>query len=342
VVEANRWTTAAGFAGALIVLAALIWLVGITEILRSLSRADLPVVVAVVVVSVVWLSSWGMSLHTVLEVLGANISPVKSILVFAGAMFSNNVTPFGQAGGEPVTALLISRATDSEYETGLAAIASVDALHFLPSIGFATIGLGVLAVRAVTLGRNIYIAVAAIAGLTALFLLAAYLGWRYRYEIERVVVRIVTPIIQRIGRLLPGRRVPTRATLESRIERFFTSIDRVTGSRRALLTASLFSAFGWFSLSIALWLSLYSLGASVSIIAVFIAIPVASIAGVTPLPGGSGAVESVLVVLLVSTTGISGPVATAGVFIYRGATYWLPIFVGGGVVAAVGAEETLT
>ncbi|MFC6726593.1 flippase-like domain-containing protein, partial [Halobium palmae] len=133
-------TTVLGFLATFLVFAALFAVVGVDDLANTLSRADAGVVALVVFATVCWLAAWSMALRTVLGVLGVDLPPHKAFLVFAGAMFSNNVTPFGQAGGEPVTALLISRVADAEYERGLAAIASVDTLNFVPSITLALAG----------------------------------------------------------------------------------------------------------------------------------------------------------------------------------------------------------
>jgi len=334
--DGDRLTTLLGFAGALVVLAALLWLVGIDRVLAVLSRADPSVVAAVLGVAVVWLTAWGMSLRAVLGALGAVVSRPRAVLVLAAAIFSNNVTPFGQAGGEPLTALLISRATDSEYETGLAAIASVDALHFVPSVVLAIGGLAVFGLEIAQLGRNLLLAAAAMGALAVAIPVSVYAGWRYRYELEAAVVRAFTPLFRGIGRVVPGRSPPEPAAIERRIERFFAAIDRVAGNRRTLAAALVFSLAGWLALVTSLWLSLYALGTGVAVSAVLVAVPAAKIAGITPLPGGLGGVEAALVGLLVSTTGIDPATASAAVVVHRGATYWFPTVVGGGVAAALG------
>jgi len=337
--DGDRLATVLGFAGALAVLTGLVWFVGVGDVLDALSDARPLVVALVVLVAVVWLSSWGMALRTVLHSLGAPIKASMAVLVFAAAVFSNNVTPFGQAGGEPVSALLISQASDSEYETGLAAIASVDTLHFIPSVALALVGFTFVAAGAVRLGRNLVFAAIALVVLAVAIPVGAYLGWRYRYELEAAVVRALTPVIRRVGHVLPKREPPSPATIEHRIEGFFTAIDRIAGDRRTLLLSIGFSALGWLSLATALWLSLYALGTVVPFSATVLVVPVAAIAAITPLPGGSGAIETVLVTLLVATTPATGGVALSAVLIYRGATYWLPIVVGGGVASVLGADR---
>jgi uncharacterized membrane protein YbhN (UPF0104 family) len=67
--------------------------------------------------------------------------------------------------------------------------------------------------------------------------------------------------------------------------------------------------------------------------------PVGSIASLAPLPGGSGAIETVLVTLLVSTTAVPAAVAASAVLIHRGATYLFPTLLGAGVASALGADR---
>ncbi len=338
----SRWATVLGFAGALVVLGALVWLVGVDETITALTSADPAGLALVIGIAVLWLTTWGLALWTVLRALDAPIPAYMAVLVFAGAIFSNNITPFGQAGGEPLSALLISTATDSEYETGLAAIASVDTIHFVPSLMYAVVGFTFVAAGAVRLGRNLMFAAVAVAVLTVGLPVGAYLGWRYRYELEATVVRLLTPLLQFLGRVVPGRSPPSKAGIEHRIEGFFAAIDRVAADRWTLVQTLGFSALGWACLVASLWTSLYAVGITVPVASVLLVVPVGSIASIAPLPGGSGAIETVLVTLLVSTTPATLVVATSAVLIHRGATYWLPTLVGAGVATALGADRATT
>lgn len=330
--------TLVGFAGALCVLGALFWVVGIGEILAALSDAEMTILVGVVLVATAWLSAWGLSLRTVLGALGATITAPMAVFVYAAATFANNVTPFGQAGGEPISAYLISRASRSEYETGLAAIASVDALNFVPSTMLALVGVGYFTAT-ITLGRRLEFAAAAVIAIAVALPICAFLGWRHRYELERTAVSVLTPVLQGVARAIPRKAQPETDALERRIEGFFIAIDRVAGDREALVFALGFSALGWLGLATSLWLSLFAIGVVTEFAAVLVVIPVGAIAGITPLPGGLGGVEFVLIALLVATTGVDLATATAAVTIHRGATYWAPTVIGGGTAAALGASR---
>jgi uncharacterized protein (TIRG00374 family) len=334
--------TILGFAGALVVFAILFSVAGVDDLLSQLANADLRLVALVFLVTLGWLAAWGFSLRTVLDVLGVSLSIPQAFLVFTGAMFSNNVTPFGQAGGEPITALLISRVADTEYERGLAAIASVDTLNFVPSITIALIGVGYF-VTEVTFGTNrrLELALVAVAVLAVGVPALVYVGWQRRYQLEATVVGVVTPIIRRVADHLPRVPVPTVGGIERRINGFFRAIERVATNPRGLALALALSAIGWFFQMLGLWLAFRAIGTPIPLSVALFVVPIGAIAGVTPLPGGAGGIESVLVVLLVAAPlpAVTEPVALAAVVVFRGAVYWTPTVLGGLVTGAVGLRS---
>lgn len=334
----DRRAMVVGFAVALAVLAALALVVGLDDLLASLAEADYGVVGLMVAVSLAWLCCWGLALRTVLGVLGVEMGVAQAVQTFLAAMFANNVTPFGQAGGEPVAALFISTSSDAEYETSLAAIASVDALNFVPSIGFALLGLAFFSARH-TVGQEFRLAAVAVLALAVTVPVVAYLGWQYRRRVEALVLGTVAPAVGGIGRRLPRRPLPPESAVRNQIRSFFRSIDRIATDRRGLAVALAFSALGWLGIMTSLWLALYALGHTVAFAVVLVAVPVGAVAGVAPLPGGLGGVETVLVVLLVPIPELSAAAAAAAVVLHRGATYWLPLVLGGAAAGTLGAHR---
>jgi len=331
--------TVLGFGGAVAVFALLFYLVGFDELIANLARADRRVVGLVGVAVLGWLAAWSVSLHTVLSVLGVRLSRLRAFFLFSGATFSNNVTPFGQAGGEPVTALLISRVTDAEYETGLAAIASVDTLNFVPSITLALFGVGYYATE-FALGRNLAAVVAAVVVLAVGVPALVYAGWQRRYAIESRVIEAFTPAVRRIARAVPRLSPPSAGSIERRVTGFFAAIERVATDRRNVAVALGFSALGWLLQVVARFLAFQAIGSGISFALALFVVPIGAVAGVTPLPGGAGGIESTLVFLLVAATGpaVGTSTAAAAVVIYRGAVYWIPVVLGGAVTGVVSAR----
>ncbi|MFB6195897.1 MAG: YbhN family protein [Haloplanus sp.] len=324
--------TVLGFAGALVVFAILLWTAGVDDLLAQLATADGRLVALVFLATLGWLVAWSLALRTVLGVLGITLSVPRSVLVYTAAVFSNNVTPFGQAGGEPITALFISRATDTEYEHGLAAIASVDTLNFVPSITIAVVGVGYFVTEtAFGTSRRLELALASVVVLAVGVPSLVYLGWKRRYRIEARVVGLLTPLIRRVATHLPRVPVPTVGGVERRINGFFRAIERVATNPRGLALALGLSAVGWVCQMIGLWLAFQAIGTPIPLSVALFVVPISAIAGVTPLPGGAGGIEGVLVLLLVAAPlpAVTEPVALAAVVVFRGMVYWLPTALGG-------------
>ncbi|WP_284013025.1 lysylphosphatidylglycerol synthase transmembrane domain-containing protein [Halobaculum litoreum] len=333
--------TVVGFLGAFAVLGVLLYLVGVDDLVAVLGRASLDVVALVVLATLGWLAAWSLGLRTVLGVLGVPLSFPRSFLVLNGAMFSNNVTPFGQAGGEPVTALLIAKVADTEYERGLAAIASVDTLNFVPSVSLALVGAAYFATET-TFGTRLRFATGVVAALALVVPGAVYLGWRNRYALEDRVVGALVPVIQRVARLLPVFTAPSADSVESRIGHFFGAIERVATDRTGIAVALSASALGWVFQMVGLYLAFLAIDQPVPFSAMLFVVPMGAIAGVTPpLPGGAGGIEAVLVAVLAALPSVSVTATTAlgAVVIYRAAVYWVPVVIGGVVVSVVGADS---
>jgi uncharacterized protein (TIRG00374 family) len=333
-------TTILGFLGTFAILGLLLYFVGIEGFVREIRRADGRTVALIVLVTLGWLGAWGFGLRTVLDVLGVDVSFLKSFFILNGAMFSNNVTPFGQAGGEPVTALLISKVANTEYERGLAAIASVDSLNFVPSIVLALLGAGFYATQT-SFGRRLRIATAAIVALSIAVPILAFFGWRKRKAIRRTISKILTPVLGRVSQLVPIDVSLSRENIDARVGHFFDSIERVATNRRGLTLALAASTAGWVFQMVALWLAFVAIGSPVPFSILLFVVPVGAIAGVTPLPGGAGGIEAVLVGLLSSLPGaaVGWETALAAVVLFRGAIYWVPVVIGGGVVSVVGIDS---
>jgi uncharacterized protein (TIRG00374 family) len=328
--------TGVGFLASVVLLTILVSLAGLEAVANAIAVADTRVLPTLVLAAAVWVTAWGLALHSVLRTLGVSIPRRTAIVLYAAAAFANNVTPFGQAGGEPFSALMLSRAADTKYETGLASIASVDAINFFPSILMATSGLAYFALE-ITFGRRLLWATAGVATIAVLVLVGGVALWYFRRRIERLLARVLEPVVVLAARFVPGRSAPPREQIHERIVSFFQAIDRVAADRDSLVVTLSFSTLGWLALVASLYLSLSAVTATyVPLAAVFLVIPVGSLASATPLPGGFAGIETVMVLLLIPTAGVSASTATAAVLIHRTATYVLPTAVGGGVALSVG------
>jgi len=327
-------TTLAGFLLAAAVIAVLAWLVGVDDVVRTLRAADRAGIAAVGALIFGWVAFWGLGMRAALRSYDAAVSPWTGLLLSAGAGFANNVTPFGNAGGEPLTTLLVAERTSVRYERGLAAMAAVDAINIVSSMSFAAVGLAWLAAAGSLEGR-LAPTVAVVAGAVVVGGGGAVGLWRRRRRVTARLTDGLTRLAGWLARFVPQLSQPDRTGLARRVEGFVDDLEHIAADRRTLVTVGGYSLAGWLCQLVALTAAFDAIGAPIPLSAAFVAVPVASVALALPLPGGAGGIESALVGVLVATplATVTPETAVAGVVLFRGFAYWLPTTLGGLVFA---------
>ena len=318
-------TTAAKILVGFVVAGVLIYLLGVVvgwnEIFSTLAGADFRWLAIACVSTAICLAAWGKAWQVVLGVLGIDVPFRKLVVTYYAATFANYVTPLGQAGGEPFIAYVLSKDTEANFEDSLASVVTADLLNLLPFFNFAALGLGFLLLqaslpeRAEFLAQGLAVLAVGVPGLI-------YVGWRHRDGVEGAVLRFVRPIAGRTKRIsVEGVR--------RRIDRFYASLERIAAEPWQLAYALTFSYAGWVFFALPLYFAGRTLGLPVDILVVLFVVPASTLAGLTPLPGGVGGVEIALVVLLVALTPLAAGPAAAVALVYRLASYWFALVIGG-------------
>lgn len=322
----------AGFTIAALVFGLLFWLVDTAAVVAALGRADPVVLCAVVAAMALWTLSWGLALYNVFLALDLSVTIQTAILLNAASTFSNNVTPFGQAGGEPVTAALITRTLRTDYEVSLASVTSLDAINVIPSVTFAIVGaLYYVAVTRQTVGwQPIAIAVLAV---------LAVLGvWWFQRRIRELAVRLLHSPARRLLSVAP---IVSMSAVTTRVNGFFGALDRVANDRRRLGGALCCSAIGWAFQAIALWLAVLALGTWIPFHIPLLVVPLGRVGDVFPTPGGLGGNEAINVGLLTVLTTASAPTLAAAVTIHGIGGYLLNVTIGAAAATALGARGSV-
>jgi uncharacterized protein (TIRG00374 family) len=107
------------------------------------------------------------------------------------------------------------------------------------------------------------------------------------------------------------------------------AFDRIAAEPRALAYALVFSYVGWVFFALPLYFAGRTIGVPVDLLLVLFIIPASTLAGLVPSPGGLGGVEVALVGLLVALTALAPASAYAVALLYRVASYWFAVGVGG-------------
>ena len=179
------------------VVALALYVIGIEEVLRTLARTDRRDAASVLVMAAVTVTSRGIALRILFEVMDTSVSTLRAIALYVASTFLNDVTPSGQAGGAPASGLLIAYTGDARYEIGLAAVLVVNFLATLVMLAFGLAGVGYLATTATAgpAGPDYRLLAATTAGLVLLITSGVAALWRYRSTATTVLVEGVVAII---------------------------------------------------------------------------------------------------------------------------------------------------
>jgi uncharacterized protein (TIRG00374 family) len=310
-----------GFAVALVVVYLLGATVGWEKTLDRLSGARLGWVAAACASTLVCLLVWALMWHRILAAMDVSVAYSHLVVTFFAATFTNYVTPMGQAGGEPIIAYILSRDTEAGYEKSLASVVTADVLRLLPFFNAAGVGLAYVLVES-RLPRRLEGIALVLATLAVIIPVAVVVGWRYRSAVRGYALRLAAPVARRTD------RVSVDGVAES-IDRLYEAVDRVADSPRTLLVCVALAYAGWILFALPLYFSALALGVPVPLVLVAFLVPATVVVSFTPLPGGLGAIEGTLVVLLTALVSVASADALALTTAYRLASYWLVVLVGG-------------
>ncbi|GAB3683627.1 lysylphosphatidylglycerol synthase transmembrane domain-containing protein [Salinarchaeum chitinilyticum] len=330
--------TAVGLAVAAAVFAVMFWIVDAGAVFGEMRNADLRLLLVVAGLILLWNVSWGIALWNVLRGLDVHVPIQLAMLIHAAAAFANHVTPFGQAGGEPVTALLLTRTTDTEYEVSLASIASLDAINVVPSLVFAAVG-ALYFLLAEGQGTELGTLPIVVLGAAILLPTISLATWRYRRRLGGIVRGPARAVAERLVGPVP-RLTPTHLDgVGERVTGFVAAIERLAGNRGRLAAALSFSALGWALQSVGLWVTFLALDVHVPLYVAFFVIPLGRVGSAFPTPGGLGGTEAINVALLAVLTSAGAATITAAVTIHSVGGYLLTTSVGGAAASALLVRE---
>lgn len=310
-----------GFAIAVVILYLVAVGIGTKDLSRAFADAKLRWLAAGCASTCIGLVAWGKAWQVVLEVADIEEPFRKIVVTYFAATFADYVTPFGKVGGGPLIAYVLSTDDRISYHESLASVTTADMLNLLPYFGFAVVGLVGLLIHG-GVPRRARLLVGALAGVAVLVAAGAALAWRFRGRVEALLVGTLAPLLDRVP-------LVDAASVREEVRGFYEEVDRISDSPRNLAYTLIFSVIGWVFFAAPLYLAARTLGVPIHPLVVLFVVPASTVAGVVPTPGGLGGVEFALVGLLVVLTPMTAGVAAGVALVYRVASYWWVVGIGG-------------
>ncbi len=316
------------FTVALVLLFLFVYKVGWSEILNLLLQANVKWLATSAVLFSAAMLIWYFNWVVVLSTLGYAVTLWKAFPLFLSASFFNNVTPFGQAGGEAATAYVLREKVNIPYERGLATAILLDVLGLFPFVAFAVIGIIVLIIS-FDLSRRAYFGFFAAMGLALLVMIMFYVFWRRRDLPRRIVVFLARPFYKLAQRYsFKLARIFSESYINDKLDSFYRTLDTISAHKGRFFFAILISTCGWLLFVASGYAAFRAVGLHLPFTVVLLILPVAQLANFLPLPGGIGGNEMAFTALIVLVGG-SAVLASAGVLLFRFVYYWMITFIGG-------------
>ena len=303
-------------------------LVGPEKALGLMRQARWPLVAVAVIVEFLALSGYANLFRHIFAVLDIRLR-YRTVLniVLAGLSFSHVFGAGGAAGMVVTYNALLKRGV----QHGLIFVA-IAAQNFFNYIVLWTLFLLAL-VSVVSSGRlNPLTYVFSLLLMGLLLWLTGYGLYLYRHRSK--MRRRVAQVAALVNRLYRRERIQPDH-IDDWLDSLFAGMRRMATHRGAKRTAVVYSCVFWLFDMLCLYLVFIAFGYHIAPSALVISYAVAyGVGTLAPTPGGLGAVEGLLITLLVSFD-VPSATAIAVVLVYRFINFWLPIPVGFGSYFAI-------
>ncbi|WP_296786364.1 UPF0104 family protein [Methanobrevibacter sp.] len=307
----------------LVILAVMLYFVGIDQVISALKVAKLEYVAIAIAMQVFTYYLYTLRWKILNGVAGIDAG-IKNLLpmVLVG-LAVNNITPSGRGGGEPVRAYILSREKNYPMEETFATVVADRALDTFPFVVLA-----VLTIIGMTLTFNfdlwlLVLMVVAVIVIVIVLLLIIYMSINPRFG-----ARVDGWIIGLVRRFYKKNSDELEEKIHGVISGFQDTMKMVISNKKVLYYALPLSFVIWIFEILRVYFVFLAFGASVNPVVIGEVFILACLAGMIPLlPGGLGAVDGIMIIFY-SAAGITASISAAATVIERLISFWMTTIIG--------------
>jgi uncharacterized protein (TIRG00374 family) len=323
-----------------LIFGAFITLAGVGDVIDELGKISSTEFAWILTAVATGVVAMGACLYVITRNLGLGGSLIEIIFLNTSVSMAHNVTPFGQAGGVPIGAAILTQRLEGDYEESLAALSMKDIVSFVPAIVvFIFVG-GYLFLYSQSLPDKLRPLIGAFSLFVVGICGAVLAVRRYPDVVQTLLERIVNGL-NGVAKWLPLAPSLEPEEVNDRVTSFSESLGQVASDKPTVLLASTFATTSFVAQGCLLWITAAAVGIEMPVaLAVFI-VPVSLLASGLPVPGGSGGVEGVQILMIELMVGAEGSAMVAAVVLSRGLVYWTPIVLGTLTLIALQIDEVV-
>lgn len=307
----------------LLILAAILYFVGIDKVIEALKTANLIIIALAILTQVFTYYLYTLRWQILNKMADMDISIKKLLPMVLVGLAVNNITPSGRGGGEPVRAYIMAKEENHPVEETFATVVADRALDTFPFIVLA-----VITIISMILYFNIelwliLVMIIAVIVIVAVLILLIYMCINpgFGNRVEGWLVGLINILPKKDGE-------EYRQSIHNGISGFQDTMRILLSNKKILYYTIPLSFIIWVFEIIRVYLVFLAFGANVNLIVIGEVFIVASLVGMIPLlPGGIGAVDA-LMVIFYSAAGISYSVSAAATVIERLISFWMTTIIG--------------
>lgn len=306
-----------------VILGVMLYLVGVDKVIDALNKSKKEYVVIAIILQVFTYYLYTLRWKILNDVADINFGIKKLLPIVMVGLAVNNITPSGRGGGEPVRAYILAREGNYLMRDTFATVIADRALDTLPFVVLAIITIiGMTLTFKFDLWLMVIMAVAVIV-ITLILILLIFMSINrgFGLRVEGWIFSICKRFSKKDPEVLEKR-------IHSSVSGFQDTMSLVIHNKKALYLAVPLSFMIWIFEITRVYFVFLAFGANINPIIIGEVFILASLAGMIPLlPGGVGAVDSIMVVFY-SAAGITTALSAAATFVERLISFWLAIVIG--------------
>lgn len=293
------------------VLATLIYLADIQNIFQTLKQAKINLIFLALFTSNIPILIYAFTWKEIFKISGINISYVNSLRIVLANAFVNNVTPFGNIGGEAAVTYLISKVT--EYKSGkiFSSILMASIINFAPLGSILLLGL-------------IFIGQSSILVISAIFISLAVIFTQQSFKKDFLPETLYEKTPEKIL---------------SFFEDFIDASKKLLDYKPKILLLLGITHLAIIFDILSIIIVAEAFGGDLFSPLILLVIPLGRVANYFPTPGGSGSYEALMIGLLTFYMNISPTVAVSTVVTYRALTYYVGLILGYFALNSIGLDK---
>lgn len=308
----------------ILILAIMLWFVGIDQVIGALKIANIWIIALAIVTQVFTYFLYTLRWQILSKLADMDINIKKLLPMVLVGLAVNNITPSGRGGGEPVRAYLLSKEKiEYRFEDSLATVVADRALDTFPFVVLAAITITAMALYFNFDLWLLVVMVVAVIVIVAVLIILIYMCINPSFG-----NRVAGWIIGLVRRFYKKNSESLENNIREAISGFQETMKLLISNKRGLAYTLTLSFVIWIFEIIRVYLVFLAFGANVNLIVIGEVFIVACLVGMIPLlPGGLGAVDG-LMIIFYSAAGISASISAAATVIERLISFWMTTIIG--------------